>query len=202
MTNIINKEDVGLYCDDGLGIFRNISRPEIVRKKKAIIKVFKKCGLSIVVDTNLKAVDFLDVTFDLDRDIYKPYQKPNDSPIYINKKSNHPPNILKQLPKSIAKHISETSSSEEIFNISIKIYNKALKVSGFTDELNYSPNEVHELRNKNRRKRIRKIIWFNPPYSKNVKTNVGKVFLKLLKKHFPTSHILHKVFNKNTVKIS
>ena len=142
MTNIINKEDVGLYCDDGLGIFRNISRPEIVRKKKAIIKVFKKCGLSIVVDTNLKAVDFLDVTFDLDRDIYKPYQKPNDSPIYINKKSNHPPNILKQLAKSIAKCISETSSSEEIFNISIKIYSKALKESGFTDELKYSPNEV------------------------------------------------------------
>ena len=31
---------------------------------------------------------------------------------------------------------------------------------------------------------------------------MGKVFLKLLKKHFPTSHILHKIFNKNTVKIS
>ena len=28
------------------------------------------------------------------------------------------------------------------------------------------------------------------------------IFLKLLKKHFPTSHILHKIFNKNTVKIS
>ena len=30
----------------------------------------------------------------------------------------------------------------------------------------------------------------------------GKVFLKLLKKHFPASHVLHKIFNKNTVKIS
>ena len=47
-----------------------------------------------------------------------------------------------------------------------------------------------------------KIIWFNPHYSKNVKTNVGKVFLKLLKKHFPGSHILHKIFSKSTVKIS
>ena len=43
---------------------------------------------------------------------------------------------------------------------------------------------------------------FNPTYSKNVKTNVGKVFLQLLKKHFPASHILNKIFNKNTVKIS
>ena len=50
LTNIMNKDDVGLYRDDGLGIFRNISRPEIERKKKAIVKVFKKCGLLIVID--------------------------------------------------------------------------------------------------------------------------------------------------------
>ena len=42
----------------------------------------------------------------------------------------------------------------------------------------------------------------NPPYSKNVKTSVGKVFLKLVKKHFPVSHNLCKTFKKNTVKIS
>ena len=202
LTNIMNKEDIGLYRDDRFGIFKNISGPEIERKKKAIVKVFKKCGLSIVVDTNLKTVDFLDVTFDPDKNIYKPYRKPNNSPIYINKNSNHPPNILKQLPKSIAKRISETSSSEEIFNKSIKIYSKALKESGFTDELKYSPNEEQELSNNNRRKYRGNIIWFNSPYSKNVKANVGKVFLKLLKKHFPASHILNKIFNKNTVKIS
>ena len=40
LTNIINKEYVGLYRDDGLGIFKNISRPEIERKKKVIVKVF------------------------------------------------------------------------------------------------------------------------------------------------------------------
>ena len=33
-------------------------------------------------------------------------------------------------------------------------------------------------------------------------TDYGKVFLKLLKKHFPASHVLHKIFNKNTVKSS
>ena len=69
LTNIMNKEDVGLYRYDGLSIFRNISRSEIEKKKTAIVKGFKKCGLSIVVDTNLKTVDFLDVTFDLDKNI-------------------------------------------------------------------------------------------------------------------------------------
>ena len=128
----MNKEDVGLYRDDGLGNFKNISILEIERKKKAIIKVFKKCGFSIVVDTNLKTVD---VSLDVGKNICKPYQNPN-----INKNSNHPPNILKQLPKSVVKRISETLSSEEIFNKSIKVYSKALKESGFTDELKYLPN--------------------------------------------------------------
>ena len=172
------------------------------KEKKAIVKVFKKCRLSIVVDTNLKTVDFFRCDFRPWQNIYKPYRKPNNSPIYINKNSNYPPNILKQLPKLIVKRISETSSSEEIFNKSNKIYSKALKESGFTNELNHLPNEVQELGNNNRGKRRRKIIWFNPPYWKNVKTNVGKVFLKLLKKHFPASHILHKMFKKNSVKIS
>ena len=69
LTNIMSKEDVGLYCDNGLSIFKNLSRPEIERKKKTIVKKFKKCGLSLVVDTNLKTVNFLDVTFDLDKNI-------------------------------------------------------------------------------------------------------------------------------------
>ena len=51
----------------------------------------------------LKLVDFLDVTFDLYNNLYKPYRKPNKKPIYINKQSKHPPNVLKQLPKSTAK---------------------------------------------------------------------------------------------------
>ena len=63
----------------------------------------KISGLSITIQCNLKSVDFLDVTFDLYNNLYKPYRKPNDNPIYINKQSNHPPNVLKQLPKSIAK---------------------------------------------------------------------------------------------------
>ena len=53
-----------------------------------------------------------------------------------------------------------------------------------------------------RRNRNRKVIWFNPPYSLNVKTNIGKVFLKLVRKHFRRSHKLNKIFNLNTIKIS
>ena len=56
--------------------------------------------------------------------------------------------------------------------------------------------------NVNNRNRARNIIWFNPPYSQNVKTNIGKTFLKLVKKHFPRDHKLYKIFNRNTLKLS
>ena len=50
--------------------------------------------------------------------------------------------------------------------------------------------------------RRREIIWYNPPYSRNVATNVGRAFLKILDEEFPKEHALHKIFNRNTVKIS
>lgn len=35
-----------------------------------------------------------------------------------------------------------------------------------------------------------------------MKTNVAKTFLHLIDKHFPRTHKLHKIFNRNTVKVS
>ena len=43
---------------------------------------------------------------------------------------------------------------------------------------------------------------FNPPFSKNVKTNIARNFLCLIDKHFPPNHKLHKIFNRDTVKVS
>ena len=46
------------------------------------------------------------------------------------------------------------------------------------------------------------MIWFNPPFSKNVSTNVAATFLRLVQKHFSADSKLQKVFNKNNVKVS
>ena len=73
---------------------------------------------------------------------YKPYRNPNNKPIYIKKQSNHPPNVLKQLPKCIAKIISDTSSSKDIFDKSISIYQNALYESGFKEELKYMSSDT------------------------------------------------------------
>ena len=45
-----------------------------------------------------------------------------------------------------------------------------------------------------------RVMYFNLPYSKSVKTNVIRSFLRLINKLFPRNHSLHKCFNRNTVK--
>ena len=48
----------------------------------------------------------------------------------------------------------------------------------------------------------RNIIWFNPPYSREVITNVANKFLQLTDLHFPPSKKFHKIFNRNNMKVS
>ena len=59
-----------------------------------------------------------------------PYTKPNNTPLYIHSKSNHPPVIIKNLPESINKRLSDISSDEEAFNRAAPTYQKALEHSG------------------------------------------------------------------------
>ena len=109
---------------------------------------------------------------------------------------------IQQLPKSVSKRISQNSSSESIFNESISYYENALKKSGCNVSLIYTPAQTQDKNKQQREQRKRKIISFNPPYSFNVKTNVGKLFLKPLDCHFPRGHKFHKLFNRNTVQLS
>ena len=92
--------------------------------------------------------------------------------------------------------LSSLSSSEEIFNDSVTQQQDALDKSGYKHKLKHQAN-INTANNKNQRKR--NIVWFNSSYSKNVKTNIGKIFLNLIKKHFSPHHKFHKLFNKNTV---
>ena len=79
LSDAIDKTSVGLYRDDGLGVFKSHSGPESERKRKEIIKIFNTYNLSITIETNICFVTFLDTTFHLINDIYKPYWKLNDN---------------------------------------------------------------------------------------------------------------------------
>ena len=59
--------------------------------------------------------------------------------------------------------------------------------------------KTEKLSNRNRHC---KIIWINPPYSQNIKTNIGKVFLNLVKKNFTKHFKLHQIVNTNILKVS
>ena len=106
---------------------------------------------------------------------------------------------MKQLPITIEARRSKLSLNEKVFNEPVSICQEALDKSGYNHKLTFqkiSPNNIQ------RRQRKRNIIWFNPPFSKSVVTKVGKTFLRLIDKHFPLHQKLHKLFNRNNVKIS
>ena len=68
-----------------------------------------------------------------------PYAKPNNTPLYIHSKSNHPPVIIRNLPESVNKRLSDISSNEDVFNRADPAYQNALKHSGYNHELKYKP---------------------------------------------------------------
>ena len=168
----LGNPNIGLYRDNGLGAMHNLNARASDRKRKDITETFKNLGLKITIEASLKTVNFLDVTLDLGNESYKPYRKPSDNPLYINASSNHPPSILKQLPKNISKRVSGISSSKEIFDQAAPYYNDALKASGYREKIEFQPPETAAKQESQKRKR--KVIWFNPPYSMNVKTNIAK----------------------------
>ena len=83
-------------------------------------------------------------------------------------------------------------------------YEQALKNSGFNSTLTYTASSQLKSSQSAKRKRQRKrnIIWFSPPFDKNVTTNIGRRFLELLDLHFHVGHPYHRFFNRNTVKVS
>ena len=80
---------MGLYRDDGLIILRNTNNQQTDKILKKIISIFRTIDFKIEITTNLTEVDFFDVNFNLERNTYRPYKKPNDNLTYINTSSNH-----------------------------------------------------------------------------------------------------------------
>ena len=193
-------QNVGLYRDDGLGVLRH-SGPEAEQIKKKVQKLFSEMGLKITVDTHISEVEFLDLWLDIKRKCFKPYRKNNNIPSYIHFDSNHPTSIKKHLPNMISARISSLSSSKEIFNAEKPFYDAALQKAGYKDHISYVNKPDKSGLPRGRRIRSRKVIWFNPPYSQNVKTNVAGKFLKLIDQHFGSSN-LKKHFNRQTIKVS
>ena len=103
-----------------------------------MIGVFKDIGFSLEIETYLEKVDFLDIWLN---GTYRPYKKWNDRLPYIHSSSNHPPNVIKQIPNPIQKRLLKNLSNEEIFNPGKYEYEDALKESGFKVDFKYTKNQ-------------------------------------------------------------
>ena len=111
---------------------------------------------------------------------------------------------------SVGVHIGHTAVAnfysspfnEKIFQEAVPPYQKALQNSGYRHTLTYKRPENDNITNINKIKRNgkRQIIWFNLPFNLKTKTKIGKLFLNLLDKHFPSHNKLHKLFNWTTAK--
>ena len=123
--------------------------------------------------------------------------KPGNIPQYVNRQSNHPPSVLRKIPEAINQRLSHISSDKQSFESACPPYQEALSKSGYKFRLHYNPEPP-----KPKRSRSRNVIWFNPPYSDNVASNIGRKFLKTIDDCFPPNHPLHKILNRNTLKLS
>ena len=100
------RNNLAPYRDDGLAIFKNVNGSDSEKIKKYFCKLFLDHDLELMIQCNRKVVNFVDVTFILENSTYRRYLKGNNKIIYFNTESNHPPSIIKQLPKSIELRLS------------------------------------------------------------------------------------------------
>ena len=177
-------------------------------EKKALKALFREYGLELESFVVGKSVNFLDVSFDLRTEDFKPYRKPESDILYVHSESNHAECVLNEIPKSIGNRLSTLSSNNQIFDRYKTEYENALNVAGYgpnKSKIQYTPKDIEvenaERQNReNRKRRNRRIIWFTPPWNIQVRTNIGKEFFKILDESFEHAD-LKRLFNRNTVKL-
>ena len=92
--------------------------------------------LNITTEAN-----FLDVNLDLKTRLYKPYMKPNSTPLYVHSLSNHPKKILQNVPLAVNERLNRISSNQAVFSEAAPVYQEALYKSGYSHKLSYSPQK-------------------------------------------------------------
>ena len=160
--------NVGIYRDDRLATCTKTPE-QIEAIKREICKIYKHNNLQITIDANKKYVDFLDITLGLRTAIFKPYKKTNSNLTIIHKQSNHPPSIIKNIPKSINNCLSINSKNAQIFNKACPLYTEALQKNGYNTNLQFDMVQNQKAVN----------YLLQPPLNISMATNVAKTLLTL-----------------------
>ena len=138
---------------------------------------------------NQKVVNYLDITLNLLTEKYYPYRKTGNAPCKLTQDRITPRPSLSSYGKQSAKEFPTSPIAKKNL-IKQPLYIMMPSSPGnFLNSTPITSSPIH-------------ILWFNPPSSKTVKTNVGQRFLKLIDKHFSSKNPLHKIFNWASVKVS
>ena len=73
LSKKFDKDNIGLYRDNGLSLFKNHNGHQNDKVWKEMIDLFKQHHLNLEIKCNLKIVDYLDITFGLTTGLFKPY---------------------------------------------------------------------------------------------------------------------------------
>ena len=138
LIKMFSSSNMGLHRDNALSVFRNISERQAEKHKKTIQKIVKDKGLPMIIKCNPKIVDYLEVTLNLNDGTYRPFDKLNEETTYIHVEYDHPPQIIKKIPRYIEKILTRLSSTKEIFENSKDYYDQRLRQYGYNKKINYT----------------------------------------------------------------
>ena len=134
----INLESIGLYRDDGLAVVNSATRSESERMRIRLIRTSQDNSLSIISQTKIRSANFLYIFPNLTTESYKPYRKPNNQPLYIDKYTNHPRHIIKNITGCYFKRISLLSSTKKDFQEAAPFYIEAMKQAKIDCQIKYT----------------------------------------------------------------
>ena len=190
--------NVGLYRDDGLAI-TNASPRDTENTKREICRIFNSNGLRITIEANKQIINFLDVTFSTLTKI----------------RTDHSPNQMLNYYTSTAK-VTTRQLQQRIFPPAL------------TNDFHSCPPTKHHLirpplltRKLSTKADTSSPCNMNPKHLAKEKTDSAAISSgtthpsartsaltsdtdssALVDKHFPKDHKLHKIANRNTIKIS
>ena len=111
----------------------------------------------------------------------------------------------------VEKRISSICSTADIHRREKEAFENKLRRDGHGNvKLKFTPQPTNQeklskhVEKMERLKSARKIIWFNPVFSRRVKPerSVGKAFFEAMESSFPVGSNLRKLINKNKIKMS
>ena len=92
LSNLIGKNNVGLYRDDGLAVVDNASGPQMDKIRKQMHDIFKKNDLSITTEINLSTTDFGRIIQSIPEYIFSIYKARKQTSVHqfqIKPSTNH-----------------------------------------------------------------------------------------------------------------